>query len=144
MDHIEASALIDAYVDGEVDAAKKETIEEHVRTCEQCRGAERRLRDLRTAVKTSDPAYRASPRLRKNIRAAIRQETKTETEGWNCLRWPVMATALALVLLGFVLFQNVRSSRNAIVNDVIAAHVRSLLAAHLVDVPSSDQHTVKP
>ena len=61
--------------------------------------------------------------------------------------WMVFATgaACALIVLGAVLFQTTRASRNeTIVDEVIANHVRSLLATHLLDVSSSDQHTVKP
>jgi anti-sigma factor RsiW len=43
------------------------------------------------------------------------------------------------------LFKRTRPARsNAIVDQVVANHVRSLLAAHLVDFASLDQDTVKP
>jgi len=56
-----------------------------------------------------------------------------------------VGAACAVIAIALVFFQTTRVSReNAIVDQVIANHVRSLLATHLVDIPSSDQHTVKP
>jgi anti-sigma factor RsiW len=143
MDHEQIRELIHPYVDGELDLLTARETEQHLRNCADCRGVERALRALRETVASSQPAYRAPSPLRRNVRAALRREAKTRT--FN--PWIILATgaACALVVLGAVLFQTSRASRNnSLVDEVVADHVRSLLATHLVDVASSDQHTVKP
>jgi anti-sigma factor RsiW len=70
------------------------------------------------------PGLFSSPRLR---RAAL------------ALAGPALAAG---VLLG--VFATRRAADDARADAVTAAHVRSLLASHLTDVASSDQHTVKP
>jgi anti-sigma factor RsiW len=143
MNRDEIRELLHAYADDELDVINARQIEQHLSACDECRRSEEQIRALREAMTEHTPGYRAPARLRRNIRAALRREAK-ET---HFSPWLVFATgaAFAAVLLGLILFQTVRGSReNAIVDQVVANHVRSLLATHLVDVASSDQHTVKP
>jgi len=49
-----------------------------------------------------------------------------------------------LIVVSVAHFPNDAARSNTIVDQVVANHVRSLLAAQLVDVVSSDQHTLKP
>ena len=50
-----------------------------------------------------------------------------------------------MIVFSVAVFQTTRAARtDAIVDQVVANRVRSLLAAQLVDVVSPDQHTVKP
>ena len=145
MNHDEISELLHAYCDGELDLINAREVEQHLRSCSECRTMEEQIRALRAALTNDEPAYRAPARLRRNVRAALRREAKKETPGLAF--WPAFATsaAFAALVLGFLLFQTNRTSHErAIVDQVIANHVRSLLATHLVDVVSSDQHTVKP
>lgn len=145
MDHQQIRELIHPYVDGELDLLTARETEQHLRSCANCRGVERAVRALRETVASSQSAYRAPSHLRKNVRAALRREAKTTQRTFN--PWVLFATgaACALIVLGAVLFQTTRASRsNTLVDEVIANHVRSLLATHLLDVASADQHTVKP
>jgi anti-sigma factor RsiW len=113
-----------------------------LRACQECRELEQRIRALRDAVTRSAPAYCAPAGLRRNVRAALRREAKPE--GLSLWMPFAIGAACALLLLVFVISQTTRASRNTIADEVVASHIRSLLAAHLVDVASSNQHTVKP
>ena len=142
MSHQEIQERIDPYVDGELDVTNAREIELHLRTCEECRALEQRIRVLSETLTASAPAYRAPAALRKNVRAALRHEAKPASLN---LWWPfAIGAACALLLLVFATSQITRAPRNAIADEVVANHIRSLLATHLVDVASSNQHTVKP
>jgi anti-sigma factor RsiW len=144
-EHENIRELLHAYVDGELDLANTRETERHLQSCADCRGTERTIRELRSALTSDAPGYRASAHLRKRVRAALRREAKSSPQTLS--PWLMFATgaAFAAVLVGAVLFQTMHQARsNTIVDQVVANHVRSLLATHLVDVVSSDQHTVKP
>ena len=144
-EHEHIRELLHAYVDGELDLANARQTERHLESCPDCRGAEKAIHELRSALASKTTAYRAPAHLRRNVRAALRREAKSTRQPLS--PWLMFATgaAFAALILGFVLFQTTRTARNdAIVDQVVANHVRSLLAAQLVDVVSSNQHTVKP
>ena len=144
-EHDNIRELLHAYVDGELDLANTRETERHLQGCADCRGTEKAIRELHNALTSEATAYRAPAHLRRNVRAALRREAKASRQTLS--PWLMFATgaAFAAVILGFVLFQTTRTARNdAIVDQVVANHVRSLLAAQLVDVVSSNQHTVKP
>ena len=144
-EHETIRELLHAYVDSELDLVNARETERHLQSCTECRGTEKAIRDLRGALTSGAIAHRAPAHLRRNVRAALRREAKSTRQ--TVSPWLMFATgaAFAAVILGFVLFQTTRRARtDAIVDQVVANHVRSLLAAQLVDVVSSDQHTVKP
>jgi anti-sigma factor RsiW len=79
------------------------------------------------------------------VPARAREESSPRRRGWwQGLAWfgtgAATAWGLALVLLA----TPVAPSSDALAEAVTGNHVRSLMAAHLADVPSTDQHTVKP
>lgn len=142
---------LQAYFDGELDASASADMERHMESCRECAALLRSLRTVRSAMREQTAYHRASPELESRVVKALDRETGN-LSAWGALFargrqfWVgaasgVAATALAASLAFLVLLPTASSE---LVNDVMGAHLRSLIANHLIDVASSDQHTVKP
>ena len=151
MDCKEAQALRHAYLDGEIDPAKTPALEAHLRSCADCAALFRADRELSAAIKLDVPRYEAPELLRARIRGTLARrsgrrfgELRLLGVGWN------PAAIAASLVLAMVASSAVTSSvmsgaqEDRVAEEVVANHIRSLMADHLTDVKSSDQHTVKP
>lgn len=141
-------SLLHAYVDGELELSKALEVEAHVQTCVACSRMAKNLVTLRAALHDSALHFNPPPALQPKLRSALRKAAKTESRFLSYRsRWlgAVAATAFAVVLSWSVvpLLSNV-SQHDILVQQVVASHVRSLMADHLTDINSSDRHTVKP
>lgn len=148
----EIQSLIHAYVDGELDLVRSVEIEGHLRGCKACSSAHQTQVALRKTFRSNPIRFNAPGGLRAKIERELR---KTEDAATHSRQFPWLATwrwagaaaaVLLAALLGGILGHEYRppAADNLLAEEVIASHVRSLMANHLADVPSSDQHTVKP
>ena len=147
MDCREAENLIGAYVDGELDLRSALTIETHVKACASCARALESHQTLSRSLRSAKLAYAAPENLRRRILLATAPPAPNPLSAWFTWRPTAMAVsfaAFALVLsTGALQWRSIRAE-NLLADEVIGGHVRSLQAAHLMDVPSTDKHTVKP
>jgi anti-sigma factor RsiW len=147
-----------AYLDDELAVAENLRMQKHLAGCADCRQAQEEQLALRSALRDPGLYAHASPDFAKRIEAAVRRATE-EAAGarrrsiWigfskmGSLRWvPAAAIAVIVATLGIFLTMNsLRASHEQLIaNAVLTGHIRSLQPGHLVDVPSSDRHTVKP
>ncbi len=144
----EIEALKHAYADRELDLVRTTEIEQHLKSCRACSQAYENIRALSSALKSSDLYFEAPAHLERRIRASLPREARrspTKLFGWwQGLKWgiPIAGTALIAFLLATSFIRPSTDERLA--QEVTASHLRSLMATHLTDVASSDQHTVKP
>jgi anti-sigma factor RsiW len=148
MDCTHARRLLDTYLDGELDPVRSLEIDEHLHGCARCSQSYGEGQSFHKALKSGSLYFKAPADLHKRIQRSVREAARTETpSGWFSPSWiktavPLAAAALVLVL--FIPTLKGPSSDELLTQDIVASHIRSLMADHLADVPSSDEHTVKP
>jgi len=130
---------LDAYVDRELEGDSETAFRAHLEECAACR---RRVaeREMLGRLVRSAPYYPAPDRLRARVAAQTARSTSTQ----RLFAWAAAAVLVVAVGGGVALVRSAASRGDTIVDEVVSGHVRSLMADHLVDVRSTDQHTVKP
>jgi anti-sigma factor RsiW len=114
---------------------------QHLRSCPSC------------MVRTHAPYYEAPPRVEQKIRQVLIEESRRQpalprkSSAPSAWRWLAIAASLLLiasVTWNIALLKSRVDPQRLLAGNVLSAHIRSLAGTHLLDVPSSDQHTVKP
>ena len=147
-DHIECeqTLLVQADFDGELEAGRAAALVEHVAQCRQCQLVSEQLERSRTLLRDA-PRYSVPQGLRRSVDRTLQQAPAKQSRPLvrAAGRAPLLgwATALAAsVVLAIVLLTPRTPDVEA---QLLASHVRSLqLQSHLIDVESSDHHTVRP
>jgi anti-sigma factor RsiW len=159
------SLRVQAYFDGEADALSAAEIERHVEHCGACRELLQDLEKVRGVLRGGISYSAAPPALRTEILEALDRETdaaagdeavksaaprtarsarqprvQSKRWFWGGALSGIGGTAIAAAVAFFL----VLPSFSPLSNEIVSAHVRSLMPAHLIDVVSTDRHTVKP
>ena len=149
---------INAYCDGELDPASAIEFERRIADDESLKAQYNRLLSLRRAVR-SLPQYEVPAGLQARIQSALDADGQANRSGQvgrpgqagrpRQRSWSFQALAAAAVF-GAVISSSVLMTmerydqREAVARQVVAGHIRGLLAPQPFDIASSDRHTVKP
>jgi anti-sigma factor RsiW len=138
---------LEQYHDGELAPAQAQAMREHLRGCAACAVLEDQLEGLRAAIRVGATRFAAPEALRARIAAQPKRARTNvlgrtlQLPGWLAAGSLAAAAALSAALTIAVV---ARAPTDDAMREVVSDHVRSLMADHLADVASSDQHTVKP
>jgi anti-sigma factor RsiW len=140
-----ANTTVHGYFDGELDAVRAAEFEHHLQACNECSASLGKLESLHRRMQQAQLYETASPRLRQQIRTQLAGDADRARSPRRWYVVPVFAAAVmaAVFWLAISLVQPHTHSAQ-IAAELVDAHIRSLQPGHLMDVQSTDQHTVKP
>jgi anti-sigma factor RsiW len=156
----DAQTLMHGHLDAELDPSVSLQYEQHVGECPACGKALAEQQAIQAQMKADSLYFAAPESFRERLRASLAapkspsERSRAPLQGQSGavsrrfpMHWVAAAACLALCVgLGFALarFAFEASGHDPLIQEVASAHIRSLQADHIVDVPSSDRHQVKP
>jgi anti-sigma factor RsiW len=140
--------LIGGYLDQEIDLSLQVALEQHLLICEHCSEVCHGLRTQRDVIRSQAPYFPAPARLERAVGEVLRKNSEADrgTLG-QTMAWRWVAIAASILLAASITWNSASlrpAQREAVAQTLIASHIRSLMGNHLLDVASTDQHTVRP
>lgn len=144
-------SLVDGFADGELHLLLQRSIDQHVRGCAGCRARLAQVAAVRARIRADVPRFQAPSTLERRVRAmaaAVRAARPVETRPRAPWRWLTggalggIAATLFAWNVGTVMLAS--RANDDLANEAVAAHVRASLDQKLIQVASSDRHTVRP
>jgi anti-sigma factor RsiW len=145
----DARLLLHAYLDDELDAAQSVAVTRHMHGCPKCAASYAHYTDLRKALSQPSLYRRAPDALRAQWQAPVAPHAASAARTRRGLVGLALAAGFAGALLlvaptWVYVWQQHAASTNQLADEAISSHIRSMQPQHLMDVVSTDQHTVKP
>lgn len=155
----EVRPLLELYADDELDVSRSLELEHHLETCSACAAQLKQVKALAHAVRDSGIYGSIPSGLSTRVRTAVLEEAGFREQVRVLpvprparLTWwrPLAIAAVAVIILAVFAVRWIPVAHRAndentlVAQEVLDSHVRSMMADHLFDVPSTDQHTVKP
>ena len=148
--------FVPGYLDGELDMPRAIEVEAHLKTCSEYARELESLQAMHSALHRGQLAYAAPAGLKQRIVSSLDAESVKSAQpriSWSPLvifQWAATFAVFAVFAVCAVALWELAPGLQRVSNDqrisaeVFSDHVRSLEANHLMDVASTDQHTVKP
>lgn len=151
----EVRMQLHAFLDGELELARHLEVEARLQHDPALRSELHGLERMRELVRTTADYHRAPTALRARMASRIERPAEAPMRAVGIARpvaprrraWIAAASVLAfamVLVVGLALFARSGERDQHIAQETIASHVRATLGQRLVDIASSDQHTVKP
>jgi anti-sigma factor RsiW len=142
---------VEPYADGELSAWSRFLVHRHLLACPACAARLAETRWLQDRIRAEAPRFAAPASLRASVMALPGgSPARVVPREWPDHRWRWMTggalagsvLTVVTLLAGTAVFD--RRANEDLASAAVSAHVRATLGNELIQVASSDQHTVKP